>query len=89
MLTKDKYQMLLPRPESVTINNVDDKIQGKLDSAFPHAAAALGYANLVVKIHSVKRMPKAIFEKAEFPALKFKIVSAQRNTRQEKALQEA
>ena len=72
----------------VSNSNVDEIIQGKLDSAFPRAAAALGYANLVVKTHSVKRLPKTIFEEAEFPALKFKIASAQRNTQQEKALQE-
>lgn len=65
-------------------NDVDDRIQTLLDSAFPRAAAALGYAGLIVKIHSVKRQPKVIFEKAEFPALK--IAYAQRGTRQEKAL---
>ncbi len=66
--------------------DVDNRIQRLLDSAFPRAAADLGYPDLIVKIHSVKRQPKAIFEKAEFPALKLKIAYAQRGTRQEKAL---
>ncbi len=69
-------------------NDVDIRIQRLLDSAFPRAAAALGYTDLILKIHSVKRQPKAIFEKAKFPALKIKIAYAQRGTRQEKALLE-
>lgn len=69
-------------------NDVDIRIQRLLDSAFPRAAAALGYTDLILKIHSVKRQPKAIFEKAKFPALKIKTAYAQRGTRQEKALLE-
>ena len=57
-----------------------------LDSAFPPAAASLGYANLVIRTHSVKKRPKAIFETASFPALKLKIASARRGTPQERAL---
>ena len=65
-----------------------DKIRELLDSAFPRAAAALGYTDLVVKTHSVKPQPKAIFEDADFPALKLKIAYAQRGTTQENALRE-
>ena len=65
---------------------VGDKIRRLLDSAFPPAAAALGYANLVIRTHSVKKIPKAIFETANFPALKLKIASAGRRTPQERAL---
>ncbi len=67
---------------------VDDRIQSLLESAFPRATTALGYADLIVKTHSVKRQPKKIFEEAEFPALKLKIAYAQRGTKQEKALLE-
>ena len=70
-------------------SEIGDRIKTLLDSAFPRAAAALGYADLVLKTHSVKKMPKkTIFEKADFPALKFKIAYAKRGTRQEKALRE-
>ena len=70
-------------------NEIGDRIKTLLDSAFPRAAAALGYADLVLKTHSVKKMPKkTIFEKAYFPALKLKIAYAKRGTRQEKALRE-
>ena len=69
-----------------TKGNVDDRIRKQLDSAFPRASAALGYAGLIVKVHSVKRLPAGIFATAEFPALKLKIASARRGTNQEKAL---
>ena len=65
-----------------------DKISKLLDSAFARAAATLGYANLIVKTHSVKSQPKKIFNSADFPALKLKIACAQRGTEQERALQE-
>ena len=66
--------------------DVGDTIRKLLDSMFPRAAAALGYADLIVKTHSVKPQPKAIFPDAKFPALKLKIASAKRGTTQEKAL---
>ena len=70
-------------------SEIGDRVKTLLDSAFPRAAAALGYADLVLKTHSVKKMPKkTIFEKADFPALKLKIAYAKRGTRQEKALRE-
>lgn len=72
----------------IVYGDIDDQIRRLLDSAFPRSAAALGYTDLIVRIHSVKRQPKVIFENAEFPALKLKVAYAQRGTRQEKALQE-
>lgn len=72
----------------VVHSDINDRIRRLLNSAFPRSAAALGYTDLIVKIHSVKRQPKGIFETAEFPALKLKVAYAQRGTRQEKALQE-
>ena len=68
--------------------DVDDEILGLLDSALPNATAELGYADLVVKTHSVKCMSKEPFEKGEFPALKFKIAYARRGTKEETALSE-
>lgn len=68
-------------------SEVDSKIRTLLDSAFPRAAAALGYADLVVKTNSIKRQPRPDnFETAEFPALKLKVGYAIRGSRQEKAL---
>ena len=69
-------------------DGIGDKIRKLLDSAFPRAAAALGYADLIVNIHSVKPQPKAIFKDAKFPALKLKIAYAKRGTAQENALRE-
>ena len=70
-------------------HNTGDMIRTKLDAAFPRAAAALGYADLVLKTHSLKRMPrKTKFENADFPALKLKIAYARRGTKQETRLSE-
>ena len=72
-------------------NDVDETIRTLLDSALLRAPAALGYADLVVRTHSVKKRPKkkkVAFENAEGPALKLKIAYAQRGTPQENALQQ-
>jgi predicted nucleotidyltransferase component of viral defense system len=66
--------------------DIDEKIRGLLDGAFPRAAARLGYADLIIKVHSIARQPRAIFETASFPALKIKIAFARRGTPQEVAL---
>ncbi len=67
--------------------DVDNEIQKLLDSALPRATTELGYADLIVRTHSVKRLPKnPPFEKAEFPALELKIACARRGTREETAL---
>lgn len=66
--------------------DIDEKIRGLLDGAFPRAAARLGYADLIIKVHSIARQPKAIFETASFPALKIKIAFARRGTPHEAAL---
>lgn len=68
--------------------DVGDRVRELLDSMFPRAAATLGYADLIVKTHSVTAQPTAIFPTANFPALKFKIASAKRGTVQERALQD-
>ena len=67
--------------------DIDTKIRLLLNGAFSRAAAMLGYADLVVKIHSIKPKPKSSnFETAQFPALKMKIGYALRGSRQEGAL---
>ncbi|MEX1252421.1 MAG: nucleotidyl transferase AbiEii/AbiGii toxin family protein [Hyphomonas sp.] len=66
--------------------DIDEKIRGLLDGTFPRAAARLGYADLIVRVHSIARQPRAIFETASFPALKIKIAFARRGTPQEVAL---
>ena len=68
--------------------NVGDEVRKLLDSEFPRAAAELGYADLIVKTHSVKHLPKGKFPNANFPALKLKIASAKRRTPQERAIWE-
>ena len=68
--------------------NVGDEVRKLLDSEFPRAAAELGYADLIVKTHSVKHLPKGKFPNANFPALKLKIASAKRRTPQERAIRE-
>ena len=66
--------------------SVGDEVRDLLDSEFPRAAAELGYADLIVKTHSVKHLPKGKFPNANFPALKLKIASAKRMTPQERAI---
>ena len=61
--------------------NIGDEIRKMLTPALPRAAAALGYADLFVKIHSVRPQPRRIFEDADFPALKLKIASARARDR--------
>ncbi len=71
------------------VADVDNKIRRLLDLALPRAATELGYADLIVRTHSVKRLPKKPpFEEAQFPALQLKIAYARRGTREETALSE-
>ncbi len=66
---------------------IDQWMMTLLNSAFPQAAASLGYADLVVRAQSVRRLPsQRIFTTAEFPALKLKIAFAIRGTNEEQAL---
>ena len=67
--------------------DVAETIRALIDSMLPRAAAVLGYAGLVARVHSVKALPKGMFEDANFPALKLKVASARRGTSQERALE--
>ena len=58
---------------------VGQYVQRQLDQALPIAATTLGYADLLVWIHSLRTLPKNIFVDAQFPALKIKIASAHRS----------
>jgi hypothetical protein len=50
-----------------------------LDGAFPRAAAALGYADLVLKFNSIKKQPRPNeFETASFPALTVRAIALNR-----------
>ena len=70
-----------------TTNDSGEKIREKLDQGFPEVAAMLGYPDLVVQIHSVKWQPRKVpISIAKFPALRLKVASAKRNTRQEATL---
>lgn len=68
-------------------HGVAERVRKLLDSTLARAAAVLGYAGLIVEVHSVRRQPRTSFATAKFPALKLKIASANRGTTQEKALQ--
>ena len=61
---------------------VDDGTAGQmeawLEAALPRAAAALGHAGFITRIHSIKPMPRGRFETADFPALKVKVRSERR-----------
>jgi hypothetical protein len=65
--------------------DVGDKIEALLNAAFPRTAARLGYTDLILQVHSIKKQPKKIFETADAPALKMKIVFAIRGSAQEEA----
>ena len=68
--------------------DIDSKIEALMNAALPRAATKLGYVDLILKVHSVARQPKNIFETASFPALKMKVAFAKRGTAQEKTLEE-
>lgn len=71
----------------VVDDEIDKKIVEMLDESFPRAAAKLGYTELILRVHSVKKMPRPEkFQEMRFPALKIKVGYAERNTKQAKAL---
>ena len=67
-------------------HNTDGTIGTLLNSAFPRAAAGLGYADLIVRTQSATRRPNHIFMQADFPAVKLKVAYARRGTNEERAL---
>lgn len=60
----------------------------ELNALLPKVAINLGYLDLLCRVQSVKKMPKALnFEEYDFPALLVRIGSAQRGTGEEKRLE--
>ena len=68
--------------------DIDSRVATLLNSAFPRAAASLGYADLVLRTQSAKGRPNHIYPDAKFPALKLKVAYARRGTNEERALNE-
>ena len=69
--------------------DIDITIRDLLDGAFPRAAAALGYADLVLKFNSIKKQPRPNeFETASFPALTVRVGFAKRGSKQEDLLKQ-
>lgn len=68
--------------------DIDTKISDALDSHLSPAAAKLGYPDLVARVQSIAKRPKAeVFPNANFPALRIKIGYARRGSRQEQLLE--
>ena len=64
--------------------NTADTFRNLLNDALPHAAATLGYTDLVVRVQSIEGLPGNRYPDADFPALKLKIAYAKRGSSQEK-----
>lgn len=61
--------------------DLTEKITTELNDLLPRAAIKLGYLDLLCRVQSVKKMPRAEnFEDHEFPALKVKVGFATRGT---------
>lgn len=66
---------------------IDKKVVQMLDDSFLRVATSLGYTDVVLKTHSVKKKPtKTIFAEADFPALKLKVAYALRGTKEATAM---
>lgn len=65
-----------------------DQVRALLDGAFPQIIGRLGYAGLILKVHSVTLLPKKQFDTAEFPAIKLKVGYADQGTAAHEALKE-
>lgn len=66
--------------------DTEERITTRMDETFPRVIARLGYVDLSLKVHSVRRQPKRHPETAEFPALAIKVGYASRRGTQERAL---
>ncbi len=64
-----------------------DLIAEELNIVLPKTAIRLGYLNLLCRVQTVKKLPRpSNFEEHDFPALKIRIGSAERGTREEQWL---
>ncbi len=61
-------------------NDIEELILSSLNNTFPRTAASLGYANIIVRVQTVKYRPrKQTFLQDMSPAIKLKIAYAVRN----------
>lgn len=64
-----------------------EALVGELNRLLPRAAVTLGYPDLICRVQSVRKMPRARgFGEHDFPALLVRIGSARRGTREEEWL---
>ncbi len=70
--------------DGVPVESSSDQFTNLLNSALPRAAAKIGYADIVVRVQTIKRLPQSRFPNASFPALKLTIAYANRGSGQEK-----
>lgn len=67
--------------------DLTETIAPELNKALPRTAISLGYPDLLCRVQSVKKMPRAQnFEDHDFPALRVRIGSARRGTGEEARL---
>ncbi len=67
--------------------DLTEKLTTELNELLPRTAIKLGYPDLLCRVQSVKKMPRAEnFEDHEFPALRVRIGSAKRGTGEEARL---
>ena len=66
-------------------DDTEDSLKSDFNGALTRTAARLGFADLVMRVQSVRRQPRN-YPDGKFPALKFKIAYARRGTEQETKL---
>ena len=66
-------------------DDTEDSLKSNFNGALTRTAARLGFADLVIRVQSVRRNPRT-FPVGQSPALKLGIAHAQRGTRQEARL---
>ncbi|WP_415810691.1 nucleotidyl transferase AbiEii/AbiGii toxin family protein [Litorimonas haliclonae] len=57
----------MPRPET------PEEIRKLLDSQFEYIALDLGYPDILMRVHSIKKLPRKKFDEATFPGLQLKL----------------
>jgi len=66
-----------------------ERVAEELNAGMPRAAIRLGYPDLICRVQTVRKMPRALnFEDHDFPALLVRIASAKRGTTEEQRLAE-
>jgi len=73
-------------PEYRPNHQTSSELRKYLDNALHQTTAVLGYADIVLKVQSIKEHPHNRYPNARFPALTVKVGCATRDTLQEKQL---